>query len=90
MDAIAQPLGCAIVYFCHRIQASLNYDKSYVHIGNQHSRINTRAGVLAPGSCIRRAFNLLQLVLAQLASAMQVVALGSYCSASCNHRSIVL
>ena len=58
MDAIWQPLGCTIVHFYHRSQASLNSDKIFVHIGNQCSRINTRAGVLTPGSYIRQAFNL--------------------------------
>ena len=56
--AIAQPLGCAIEHFCHRIQAYLNYDTSWVHTGNQRSHINTRAGALAPRCCIRRVFNM--------------------------------
>ena len=90
MDAIAQPLSCAIVHFCHRIQAYLNYGKSCIYIYNQHSCINNRVEVLAPGICTWRAFNLSQLILAQLASTMQVVALGSYQIASCNQCNIVV
>ena len=88
MQAIARPLGCAIVHCCHRIQASVNFER--VHIGNHCSRINTRAGVLAPGCCSRRAVNLYQLVLAQRTISKQVIALGWYHSTHCNHRNIVL
>ena len=71
--------------------SSLELWSSYVHIGNHRSHISTRAGVLAPECCCgQRAVNLSWSLIAQLASAMQVVALGCYHSARFNHRNILL
>ena len=71
--------------------SSLELWSTYVHIGNHRSHINTRAGVLVPVCCcIQRAVNLSRHLLAQLASAMQVIALVCYHSAFLNHCSILL